>query len=133
MKKDSAASSYVKIIVKNMVVDVRIGLHAHERENDRTQRVIVNVELFTDPKGYLDNPQPDTIIDYDYIYNAITAWAQKPHVLLIETYLGELVDLCFEHSKVEAARVSITKPDIFEEVEQVGVEVYASRADWQNR
>ncbi len=127
MKKDS----HIKIILKDMHVNVRIGLHAHEQENDRSQRIVVNVTLFTDAKNYLNHPTKDSIIDYDYIHDGVLAWADKPHVMLIETYLSDLIDLCFEHPKVAAAQVSITKPDIFEDVEQVGVETFMTREDWE--
>lgn len=113
-------------------MDVRIGLHDHEKAGGRSQRVIVNVELFADTKGYLSDARPETIIDYDDIYNGIQAWSQNRHTELIETYLADLLSLCFDYQKVTAARVSITKPDIFENAERVGVEVFMTRADWED-
>lgn len=124
-------NSHVKVIVKDMIVDVRIGLHPHEQEGERSQRVIVNVELFAVTQGYLENPSRENIIDYDYIYDGIKEWSARAHTLLIETYLKELVDLCFRDERVNACRVSVTKPDIFEEAERVGVEVFMKREDWE--
>lgn len=123
-------NSFIKIIIKDMRVHVRIGLHAHEQENGFTQDIIVNIALYAKADGYLDEPSRESIIDYDYIHSAIKAWADRAHVMLIETYLAELLDVCFEHPKVEAAKISITKPDIFDDVEQVGVETYMTRDDW---
>ena len=42
--------------------------------------------------------------------------------------LEELVALCFRDARVEACRVSIVKPDIFNEAGGAGVEVYRVRA-----
>jgi len=127
MQKDS----HVKIIVKDMSVDVRIGLHPHEQEGERSQRIIVNVELFAKLGGYLEDVSRDSIIDYDHIYCGIKEWAARPHTLLIETYLNELLALCFRDERVQSCRVSVTKPDVFEEVEAAGVEVFVKREDWE--
>ncbi|MCB9983901.1 MAG: dihydroneopterin aldolase [Rhodospirillales bacterium] len=129
MQKDS----FVKVIVKDLVVDVRIGLHDHEKADGRSQRIIVNVELFAGVQGYLKDANRETIIDYDDIYSGIKQWSQNGHTELIETYLQDLLGLCFRYEKVTAARVSITKPDIFENADQVGVEVFMTRADWENK
>jgi len=124
-------NSLVRIIIKDMIINVRIGLHDHEKENDRSQRIIVNVELFADAKGYLDNPSRDTIIDYDDIYQEIKKWANNGHTELIETYLKGLLGVCFQNERVQSARVSIAKPDIFEEAEHVGVEIEMNRREWE--
>lgn len=121
--------STVKIILKGMELDVHIGLHEHEK--GRTQRVHVNVELYADGKFYLKDVSRESIIDYDHVYRGIKEWAGKPHVLLIETYINELMDICFADARVRAARVAITKPDIFPEAQAAGVEVLLRREDWQ--
>lgn len=121
--------SMVKIILKDMELDVRIGLHDHEK--GRSQRVIVGVELYACGKSYLRGATRETIIDYDHIYKAIREWAGKPHVLLIETYIDELMAICFADARVSAARVSLVKPDIFPDVARAGVEVFLMREDWR--
>lgn len=123
-------NSFVKIVVKDMVIDMRIGMHDHEKENARKQRVFINVELFAAAENYLSDICYKNIIDYDHIYSAVNKWAEREHTDFIETYIKELLDLCFEDERVEAANVSITKPDIFKEAERVGVEVYMTRDDW---
>ncbi len=125
-------NSLVRIIIKDMIVNVRIGLYDHEKENGRSQRIIVNVELFADAQGYLDNPTRDTIIDYDDVYGEIKKWANNGHTELIETYLKGLLGVCFKNEKVQEARVSIAKPDIFEEAERVGVEVHMTRQEFKD-
>lgn len=128
MKKNS----HIKIILEDMQVNVRIGLHPHEQENGRSQAILVNVELFANSNNYLHDATHQSIINYDYIHDAIRDWADRPHVMLIETYVSELMDICFREQKVEAAKISITKPDIFDDVERVGVEAFMTRDDWIN-
>jgi dihydroneopterin aldolase len=52
----------------------------------------------------------------------------RPHTLLLETLLEELVSICLIDAKVEACRVSIVQPDIFNAAAAAGVEVYRVRA-----
>lgn len=121
----------VKIILREMVVDVRIGLHAHEQAGGRRQRIFVNIELFATLGDYLQAPTRETIIDYGHLYDAVNAWAERPHTLLIETYLQELVGVCFALPQVEACRVSVLKPDICPDVREVGVEVFMHRTEYE--
>lgn len=123
--------SFVRIMLQDMEVDVRIGLHPHEQENGRRQKVLVNIELFAALGDYLRDPDRESIIDYDHIYNAVKSWAERPHTLLIETYLAELVPICFAEPRITACRVSVSKPEVFPDVENVGVEVFVRRADFE--
>lgn len=120
-----AARSYQRVVLRDVVTEVRLGLHPWERHKERPQRIIVNVELF----AHLDGPfgGRDAIIDYDAIRDALKSWPARDHVDLIETLLEELVALCFANSQVAACRVSIIKPDIFNEAGGAGVEVYRVR------
>lgn len=119
--------SYISVFVKQMRVNVRIGLH--EFEKDKPQPLDVSVELFTDV-SYLSGIDKDKIIDYALIYEAIKAWETRGHVELIETYLNEVLQLAFGFENVTACRVSISKSDIFEEAEGAGLEVFMRREDW---
>ena len=75
----------------------------------------------------LSAESPATIIDYDPIRDALKSWPSRPHTPLLETLLHELVELCFRDPRVAACRVSIMKPDIFNEAAGAGVEVYQVR------
>lgn len=128
--QELSGRGYVRIVLQGMEIDVRIGLHAHE-QGGKSQRIIVNIELFAALGDYLRNSTRESIIDYDHIYNAVKGWAGRPHTFLIETYLAELVQICFEDTRIEACRVSVLKPDIFADVEQAGVEVFMRREDYR--
>lgn len=123
MEKDS----HVRIFLDSIEVHLHIGIYPHEQ--DAPQRVVVDVALYAD-LGYLKTVTAETIIDYGVIRGAITAWAERSQVLLIEDYLKELVDLSFAHEQVIACRLAIKKADIFGEDQGAGAEVFMRRADW---
>jgi dihydroneopterin aldolase len=120
-----AARGYQRVILRDVVTEVRLGLHPWERHPERPQRIVVNVELFAHQEGAFGGRE--SIVDYDAIRDELKAWSRRDHVDLIETLLEELVGLCFRDGRVEACRVSIVKPDIFNEAGGAGVEVYRVR------
>lgn len=120
-----AARDYQRVILRDIVTEVRLGLHPWERHPERPQRIVVNVELFAHLDGSFG--ARDSIVDYDEIRDALKAWPARGHVDLIETLLEELVALCFGFARVAACRVSIMKPDIFNEAGGAGVEIYRVR------
>nr|AIA10531.1 dihydroneopterin aldolase [uncultured bacterium] len=120
------SESHICIYLREIAVDVRIGLHASEA---KPQRVLVTVELYADP-SYLKDVTEETIIDYKRIHDAVMEWPGRDHVKLVETYARELLDLAFGFQKVEAARVSVTKADIFPKAAGAGVEIFMTREDY---
>ena len=119
-----ADKSYVRLMIRDLVTEVRLGLHPWERHPEKPQRIVINVEMFASPPKRAKAAAP---IDYDYVREAIRKWPRRKHTVFIETLLEELVKLCFHDKRVEACRVSIFKPDIYNEAAGAGVEVYRVR------
>lgn len=117
----------MRVLLRDVEVQASVGLHAWERHPERPTRLIVNVEMFAHTEGPVDGAGASGIIDYDGVRNAIAAWAHRPHVDLLETLVEQLVTVCFEIGPVQACRVSVVKPDIFNDVGAVGVEVFRIR------
>ncbi|HWA89039.1 MAG TPA: dihydroneopterin aldolase [Rhizomicrobium sp.] len=120
-------NGYARMMIRDLVVHVRIGVHAHERIPDKPQRILVNVEMFSDGTSHRTGEGLASVIDYDPIHSAIVSWEGRPHVLLIETLLEELIEICFRDARVKACKVSIVKPDIYDAADAAGVEFYRVR------
>ncbi|HUH85537.1 MAG TPA: dihydroneopterin aldolase [Stellaceae bacterium] len=118
---------YIRVMLQDLETEARVGVHAWEQHPERPTRLIVNVEMFAHTKDRLGASAPENIIDYDLIRDALKQWPLRPHTLLLETLVEELVQMCFDIRAVEACRVSIVKPDIFNEAAGAGVEVYRLR------
>jgi dihydroneopterin aldolase len=122
-----ATTSHIRVVLRDIATEAHVGLHAWERHPERPTRLIVNVEMFAPLLKPLSAESPDSIVDYDPVREALKAWPTRPHTPLLETLLHELVELCFHDARVSACRVSIMKPDIFNEAAGAGVEVYQIR------
>ncbi|HUO91128.1 MAG TPA: dihydroneopterin aldolase [Rhizomicrobium sp.] len=121
----STNKGYVRMMIRDLATEVRLGLHPWERHPEKPQRIVVNVELYAAPPRKITGRS--SIVDYDYIRDALKKWPRRRHTVFIETLLDELVKLCFKDKRVEACRVSIFKPDIYNEAAGAGVEVYRVR------
>jgi dihydroneopterin aldolase len=121
------SGSHIRIVLRDIETEAHVGLHPWERHAERPTRLIVNVEMFAKLTRPLSEETPESIIDYDPIRAALKAWPTRPHTPLLETLLHELVTLCFRDQRVAACRVSIMKPDIFNEAAGAGVEVFQLR------
>jgi dihydroneopterin aldolase len=121
------SGSHIRVILRDIVTEAHVGLHSWERHPQRPTRLVVNVEMFAPLTGPLSAETEGSIVDYDPVRDALKAWPSRPHTPLLETLLHELVELCFRNPRVSACRVSIMKPDIFNEAAGAGVEVYQVR------
>jgi dihydroneopterin aldolase len=124
----SGSRNYRRIILRNVQVEARVGLHPWEMHPERPARLIVNVEMFVSLADGAEGETAETIVNYDAIRDALRTWPRRPHTPLLETLVDELAGLCLAHPRVMACRVSIMKPDIFNEAEGVGIEVYRTQA-----
>lgn len=124
----AAEQGYIRMMVRDFVTEVRVGIHPWERHEERPQRVVVNIDMYADDPKTKQRSDLSSVVDYDFIRNHLRAWPTKPQVDFIETLLEELVELCFRDPRVRACRVSIVKPDIFNDAAGAGVEIYRVRA-----
>ena len=116
----------MRVVLRDVQTEARVGLHAWERHDERPSRLIVNVEMFANTAA--DGAHDTAFIDYDPIRASVRTWPQRPHTDLLETLAEELVGLCLANPRVAACRVSVMKPDIFNEAAAAGVELYRTRA-----
>jgi len=115
------------VVLRDVEVQVSVGLHPWERHPERPTRLVVNVEMFAATEGPVDAAGTDGIMNYDIVRSAIAGWRGRPHVELLETLVEELVCVCLEMRAVQACRVSVEKPDIFNEADAAGVEIFRVR------
>jgi len=111
-----------RLFLRNYVVDANIGIHAIEKEG--AQRLALNVDLYV-PLA-LSTPRHDKIhevIDYDFIRLTIRHRIEQGHINLQETLVDDIARSLLAHPAVRAVRVASEKPDVYPDVDAVGIEV----------
>jgi dihydroneopterin aldolase len=112
-----------RIFLREVLLDANIGIHAFERQG--AQRLVINVDLFV-PLA-LSTPRHDKIhevIDYDFVRLAIRRRIEQGHINLQETLVDDIARSLLAHPAVTAVRVASEKPDVYADVEAVGVEIF---------
>ncbi len=111
-----------RLYLRNYMVDANIGIHAFEKEG--AQRLALNVDLYV-PLA-LSTPRHDRIhevLDYDFIRLTIRHRLEQGHINLQETLVDDIARNLLAHPAVRAVRVASEKPDVYPDVDAVGIEV----------
>jgi 7,8-dihydroneopterin aldolase/epimerase/oxygenase len=121
--------SYERVALEDVVVEVPVGLKDWEKVPGKAQRLLVTVELFRH-RGALGAPTLAECLDYGRVArHLLGTWTpDRPHTELLETLIEELVSLCLADPRVEACRVAIRKPHVYNGRAVPLVEVYRLRA-----
>jgi dihydroneopterin aldolase len=120
--------SYERVALEDVAVEIPVGIHAEELVPGASQRVLVTLELFRH-RGRLTSNSVDACLDYAPLAaHLLTSWTPaRRHTGLLEALAEELVELGLGDPRVEACRVVIRKPDIYDGRATPTVEVYRVR------
>jgi dihydroneopterin aldolase len=111
------------IVLDDMDVAMRLGIHPHEQA---PQRVRLSVRMTV---TYPQAPTADAIeevLDYDVVREGIRALADGPGFSLQETLVDAIAALCLADDRVREVRVRSTKLDVYPDA-RVGCEIIRSR------
>jgi 7,8-dihydroneopterin aldolase/epimerase/oxygenase len=124
-----AARSYERVALEDVALEMPVGLKDWERTPGKAQRLLVSVELFRH-RGALEAPTLAECLDYGRLArHLLGTWTPaRAHTDLLESLIEELVALCLDDPRVEACRVTIRKPHVYNGRAVPLVEVYRTRA-----
>ena len=109
-----------KVIIKNLILNIFIGIHSFEKK--KKQRVRFNIEVITDPNVKPNNRDLSTILNYEDVVNKIKLLVKKQHHELIEDLAENIFKIIFQNRLVKKTNIKIEKLDIIKGSESVGIE-----------
>ena len=117
-----------RIVVDELVVSTRIGIHAHEHL--APQPVAIDASLHY--RGVPTEENTGELIDYECWCERVTSYLEgKTHTRLLENLAVEIAALSFfEWPALDAVNLLLYKPKIREGTRRVGVELDWRRADF---
>ena len=120
----SAAQAIRHVFIRNLELEVQIGVYRHEE--GKTQTVRFNVDLgVLDDKDLQD--RLEKVVDYGVIEARIRAIIAEGHVRLAETLAERIAAACFEDPRVISVRVRVEKLQALPAAESAGVEIERTR------
>ena len=109
----------VQVLIKDLEVLARIGIHGHEQ--GKPQPVRINVCLDGEMEVGVD--RLENAIDYEAIAGKIRGIIEAGHINLAETLAERIAAACFEDKRVKRARVRVEKLHALPGAEAAGVEI----------
>ena len=113
----------VLVLIRNLEILARIGVHGHE--HGKPQPVRINVTLTAK-----EAPRDDRLehaIDYEAVTEKIRVIAAAGHINLAETLAERIASSCMEDPRVVRARIRVEKLHALAGAEAAGVEVDRTR------
>ena len=112
--------------MRDVELRVRIGEHAWEK-ND-AQRLHLHLALQFGFRAY--NDSHGGYINYDPLRTFLKAIETRPHIERIEALAHDILTACFDLTPTERVELTIMKPDIFPEMQGVGLRFDVTREDF---
>ena len=114
-----------KVVIKNLILNIFIGIHDFEKK--KKQKVRFNIEVETNPNTKPSNKDFSTIVDYETLVNKIKALVKKQHHELLEELAENIFRIIYQNKLVKKANVKLEKLHIIRESESVGVDITKNR------
>lgn len=113
--------------MRRVELNVRIG--EHDWEKNGPQRLLLDLALEVGFADYFE--RHGGYVDYDPLRTFLQSLQQRDHVNRIEELARVILAACF--AMTPAARVTITmiKPDVFDEMDGVGLRFDVRREDFR--
>jgi dihydroneopterin aldolase len=116
-----AAKGTRHLLVRDLVLAARIGVHLHE--HGAPQRVRLNLDLEVAGSGAPPADDLAEVVDYEALIERIRRLLASRHVKLVETLAEQVAALCLDDPRVRSARVRVEKLDVIADAAAVGVEI----------
>ena len=110
-----------KVVIKNLILNIFIGIHDFEKK--KKQKVRFNIEVETNPNTKPSNKDFSTIVDYETLVNKIKTLVKKQHHELLEELAENIFKIIFQNKLVKKANIKLEKLHIIKESESVGVDI----------
>lgn len=117
-----------RIVVRALVVPAFIGVHDFERLERQRVRFDIEVDTVDDYAAVVAS-SGEYVSYADVVEYVKDRAASDEHVELVETWAEDVAAFVLRHELAAVVRVTVTKLDIFESVEGVGVSIERRRAD----
>lgn len=121
--------SALTVILSDFECELVIGLRPLEQE--KPQRVVINVEVEVDNKGHVFNDRGESSTKNTFDYSELVAFLrrklpQEQPFLLLETLASRIAEFCRTSANAGRTRVKVSKPDCYHDASGVSVIVEAS-------
>lgn len=114
-----------KVIIKGLTLHSLIGVYDFERH--AKQRVIVDAVLFTDLQHAAISDDVADTLDYGKVAQRLSEVADQASFKLLEALAQAMIKVLFDEFSLNKLELQLTKPDILDNADSVGICFYRER------
>jgi dihydroneopterin aldolase len=107
-----------KLFLRNFSADAEIGVH--EFELQRTQRVLISIDMAIDTGLNFSADKIDETVDYDFLRGGIHRLIEGRRYNTQEALCFDILQFVLKKGHVKEAVVTTQKPDVYPDSEAVG-------------
>lgn len=118
------------VFIKNLQLDVIIGIYPHERTTP--QPITLNLEMEWDNRPSANSDDIALTLDYEKVSNYIKEFAANSSFQLVETFTEILARKLIESFDIPALSIELNKLTAIENTDAVGVRIYRQKSHYIN-
>ena len=115
-----------KVIIKELVLDLKLGYYDFEKES--SQKVKFNVEVNYEDKKPSNDKDLKSIVNYAKIVKLIKKLIKNKHYNFLETLAEDVFDELFKDRRIDKISLQIEKLEIMKDCSSVGIQISKKRS-----
>lgn len=127
MSEQDSPLPYDRVFLAGFVRELEIGVL--DSEHGVTQRLRFDIALEVEPAAQPIEDDPDRVISYVTLIEAIDQVANGPRMKLVETFAENLAGIILADPRARRAHIRIEKLDHLEHGAAFGIEIVRDHAD----
>ena len=127
MSRQETARPHDRVFLSNYLREIEIGVL--ESEYGVTQRLRFDIALEVEPAGEPVGDDPDRVISYVTLIEAIEQVANGPRMKLVESFAERLAAIALADRRARRVHVRIEKLDHLEHGAAFGIEIVRDRGE----
>ena len=116
-----------KILIKDLVLKMLIGIHNFEKK--KKQRVRFNLVINIDQNLIPNDKDLKSIVNYEQVIKTIIRITSRRHYPLLETLAEKIFLKLFENLRIKKILLRIEKLDVIKNTTSVGIELEKTRSN----
>ena len=115
-----------KVLIKELVLDLKIGYYEFEKENP--QKVKFSLEVDYMDKKPSNDRDLKSIVNYAKIVKLIKKLVKNKHYNFLETLAEDVFDELFKDKRIDKISLQIEKLEIMKDCSSVGIQISKKRS-----
>ena len=115
-----------KVLIKELVLDLKIGYYEFEKENP--QKVKFSLEVDYMDKKPSNDRDLKSIVNYAKIVKLIKKLVKNKHYNFLETLAEDVFDELFKDKRIDKISLRIEKLEIMKDCSSVGIQISKKRS-----